>query len=119
MRREFSATVKAAAFTRAKGLCGECHQPLQPGRVDYDHILPCALGGKAELANCRPLCTACHKLKTSTEDVPRIRKADRQGRAHINAKTAPTQQIANAPMPKAEKKKNDKNPLGPPRPMFR
>lgn len=122
-RSEFSATVKAAAYKRANGLCGECQQPLQPGKIEYDHILPDALGGKPELANCRPLCTGCHKIKTATQDVPRIRKADRQGRAHINAKTAPTKKIESAPFVPAPKQAKATKPIDklaalPRRPLF-
>ena len=42
-----------------------------------DHILPCALGGTATIANGRLLCRVCHREKTAT-DIRRTRKADRQ-----------------------------------------
>jgi 5-methylcytosine-specific restriction enzyme A len=86
-RAEFSAKVKDAAYARTKGLCAKCGIALQSGKIEYDHLLPCALGGGNELANCVPLCTACHSAKTGKEDVPRIRKADRQRKAHIGAKS--------------------------------
>lgn len=117
-RSEFSATIKAAAYDRAKGLCGECQQPLQIGKIEYDHILPDALGGKPVLANCLPMCSACHRIKTSTQDVPRIRKADRQRRAHIGAKTAPVKKIESPPFPASSKVRVKRESL-PPRPMFR
>lgn len=85
-RREFSPTDCDKAFKRANGLCGRCRQPLQIGRIEYDHILPCALGGDNSPANIMVLCTPCHREKTSKEDIPRIRKADRQRRNHIGAK---------------------------------
>jgi 5-methylcytosine-specific restriction enzyme A len=93
-RDEFSAKTKDQAHTRSKGFCENkrCGLPLVIGHIHYDHILPCALGGKATLANCQVLCAACHAEKTGKDDVPRIRKADRQRKAHIGA-TAPKQQI--------------------------
>lgn len=116
-RVEFTAKTKDKAFERAKGLCELCAAPLQVGRLHYDHRLPCALGGTNDLANCQVLCTPCHTEKTSKEDVPRIRKADRQRRAHIGAKKEPTRKLEGrgfqTKAPKPEKMKL------PPRPIFR
>jgi 5-methylcytosine-specific restriction endonuclease McrA len=117
-RAEFPARVKEAAFAKSGGLCGACQQPLQAGRIQYDHILPDRLGGKPELANCMAMCTPCHRIKTSREDVPRIAKGARQARANINA-TKPVQKIESAPMPKADKPKKNLNPLGAPRALYR
>ena len=91
MRRlEFSPSTKRKAFERAiskGGLCEcGCGAMLHPPKVDYDHILPCALGGDNGLANCMVMTKACHAAKTAKADVPRIRKADRQKVAAINAK---------------------------------
>lgn len=89
-RLEFSATTKRKAFDRAMangGLCEcRCGAALQPPKVEYDHRIPCALGGDNSIANCMVLTAACHRTKTANEDVPRIRKADRQKVAAINAK---------------------------------
>jgi 5-methylcytosine-specific restriction protein A len=81
-RQEFPAKVKDQAFARSKGLCEKrgCGLPLQVGKFTYDHILPDALGGKPVLANCQVICRACDKIKTGEQDIPRIRKADRQSR---------------------------------------
>lgn len=96
-RDEFPAKVKDQAYARSKGLCENrtCGLPLRVGHFAYDHILPCALGGKPMLANCQVICTPCHTSKTG-DDVGRIRKADRQRRNHIDAKRAPKQQIKSA-----------------------
>lgn len=80
MRTEFSAKVKAAAALRANGHCDECTRRLMTGDFHYDHRIPDALGGEATLENCAVLCRSCHSLKTATEDVPRIAKANRNYR---------------------------------------
>ena len=76
-RSEFPKSVRRQAFERAKGRCERCGSHLTPGNYHYDHLLPDALGGKNNLANCRVLCSNCHAIKTIREDRPRIHKADR------------------------------------------
>jgi 5-methylcytosine-specific restriction endonuclease McrA len=110
-RQEFPTKIKDKAFARAAGKCQKCGVALRPGKIEYDHILPDALGGKPELSNCQCVCQSCHKAKTATEDVPRIRKADRQRRAHVGANTATAHPIKSrgfaktAKAPKIEKKR--------------
>lgn len=84
MRREFPAKVKLAAWDAAGGHCQECLARII-GRPEYDHVLPDALGGEPTLDNCRVLCSKCHRLKTSGEDVPRIAKTKRTKRKAVNA----------------------------------
>ena len=80
MRREFSAKVKAQAALRANGHCEVCTAKLFTGNVEYDHVIPCELGGEPTLENCSCVCRACHKSKTSKHDIPRIAKAKRNYR---------------------------------------
>jgi 5-methylcytosine-specific restriction protein A len=115
-RKEFSAKVRDQAFAKSGNVCGVCKLPLVVGKFAYDHILPDALGGKPELANCMVICTPCHAEKTGKQDVPRIRKADRQRRAHIGAKVEPAKKIESAGFP--AKAKREPKPSLPPRPMF-
>jgi hypothetical protein len=98
-RSEFSSKTRDQAYARAKGKCENhaCGLPLQIGKFAYDHILPDALGGKPTLANCQVLCSDCHGAKTAKQDVPRIRKADRQRKAHIGAKPSPKVEIKGKP----------------------
>ena len=86
-RSEFSDTTRRKALDRAKGLCEQCGLDFKKTgkRPEYDHRLPCALGGRNDLPNCVVLCAPCHRVKTSKEDVPRIRKADRQRTRAIGA----------------------------------
>jgi len=86
MRREFSARIKVAAYERSQGRCEACALPLQVGRINYDHVIPDALGGEPVLENCEVLCRACHDDKTHRGDVPRIAKMKRQKSAHLGAR---------------------------------
>lgn len=76
-RAEFSKAVRAAAFLRSGGRC-ECGCRLKiVGTPEYDHIVPAAIGGTADLDNCRVLDPKCHRRKTSTKDVPEISRSVR------------------------------------------
>jgi len=77
MRAEFTKQTKLAAWERAGGHCEICTAPLMTGRIQYDHIIACDLGGNNELNNCRCVCRNCHRNKTSTYDMPRIAKSRR------------------------------------------
>jgi 5-methylcytosine-specific restriction enzyme A len=85
MRREFPPKVKLAAWDRCGGNCEQCHARIL-GRAEYDHVLPDWLGGEPTLENLQVLCSKCHRLKTSTEDVPRIAETKRQKMNHIGAR---------------------------------
>lgn len=89
-RREFPKAVKRDAFLRANGCCegtpygGErCPVKLTIGKYHYDHEIPDGLGGEPTLDNCRVLCIACHKDKTTKQDVPAIAKTKRIQDRHI------------------------------------
>lgn len=79
MRVEFAAKVKAEAFQRANGHCEKCTAKLYPGKYEYDHEIPCALGGDASVSNCVVKCKNCHRVKTRS-DVAVIAKAKRRQR---------------------------------------
>ena len=85
MRSEFSKKTKLQSFARSGGICDKCGCKLMPGKIEYDHTLPCAFGGTADLSNCMVLCRACHRAKTSNKDIPAIRKSDRVRAKHIGA----------------------------------
>ena len=82
-RTEFSVATRKAANARATDedgnlRCEECGCIIGNGMtVNHDHILPDALGGRADLDNCQVLCVPCHRHKTKTQDRPPIYKADR------------------------------------------
>lgn len=97
MRLEFPGKVRDKAALRAGGRCEKCGGVYT--KPEFDHILPDALGGKPELANCMVLCRQCHKEKTA-QDVKRIRKADRERRAHLGAKPHSARPIHSRGFPK-------------------
>jgi len=86
-RDEFTAKTKEQAYERSKGRCENklCGLPLQIGKIHFDHIIPCRLGGTGEIQNCQVLCESCHKEKTAKQDIPQIAKTRRQHRRHIGA----------------------------------
>lgn len=86
-RQEFSAKIRIAAYTRSGGHCENafCQIVLQPGRIQYDHVIPAELGGEPTLANCQVLCAQCHKEKTSN-DQGDIAKAKRRELKHAGIK---------------------------------
>ena len=68
MRREFTRTVKLAAWDRAGGCCEACGKKLFPGdRREYDHIIPDAVRPDNSAENCQLLCGACHTAKTKKD----------------------------------------------------
>jgi len=81
-RREFSGSTKWQAFANANGRCVRCTAKLYPGNVEYDHEIPCELGGDNSQSNCLVLCRACHATKTFKSDIPTIAKCKRVARRH-------------------------------------
>lgn len=78
MRVEFTNPTKRDAFVRCEGKCECCGVKLRSGEANYDHITPTWLSGDNSLSNCQVLCVKCHRVKTSTRDVPMIAKTKRQ-----------------------------------------
>ncbi len=91
-RREFSQSTKDEAARLAGGVCCECGAPIE----EFDHDLPCGLGGGNGLENCTPLCKLCHKKKTK-QDKARMDKADRQRKKHRGERKP--SRIPSRPMP--------------------
>lgn len=77
-RKHLSPFAKASIVRAQEYLCAECCCDLQGVQVEFDHVLPLALGGTNDLSNFQALCRPCHREKTNG-DVARISKADRQG----------------------------------------
>jgi 5-methylcytosine-specific restriction endonuclease McrA len=95
-RQEFTAKVKDAAWKRSGGRCETgrvahmpdigCGRKLSTGDIHYDHIDPDGLTGEATIENCAVLCRSCHKVKTTTHDVPVIARAKRRQRGAVGIK---------------------------------
>lgn len=113
-RREFSRSTKRAALERSGYRCEasgtrygfeegqRCNCHLSLG-VQFDHVLPCELGGDNDLANCAAICVQCHKFATRN-DIRQIRKSDRQRDRHTGV-IRPAGKIKSAPFPKSDKPK--------------
>ena len=110
-RMEFTRKVKAQIIARANGKCEKCSAMLKVGEGEVDHILPCALGGEATVANGRLLCRVCHIEKTA-DDIRRVRKSDRQ-RDKSTGAVRPKSALASRKQPKPALTKTL-----PPRAMF-
>ena len=110
-RMEFSRKIKAQIIARANGKCEKCSAILKTGEGEVDHILPCALGGEATVANGRLLCRVCHVEKTAG-DIKAIRKSDRQ-RDKASGAVRPKSSLARRKRPKPALTKTL-----PPRAMF-
>lgn len=82
-RHEFHRSVMLEAWKRCGGRCEKCTAKLMPGRYQYDHIVPDALGGEPTLDNCQVLCSACHGEKTAKRDVPAVAKSNRVRAKHL------------------------------------
>lgn len=88
-RREFSAKVKLQAWERAGGKCEHCTARLYPGKYEFDHVIPDALGGEPVLGNIMLLCAACHGRKTAERDHPAIAKSRRVQAKRLGIKRRP------------------------------
>jgi hypothetical protein len=84
-RREFTAAVKMAAWTRAGGKCEKCGLPFGGRRPEYHHNQENFFGGTATLENCLCICPRCHKYFTS-QAVPRMAKTRMQEKAAAGIK---------------------------------
>lgn len=56
-------------------ICYICNYRIDPASEfwDADHVIPHAFDGKEG----KPICKACHKAKTATQDIPAIAKSKR------------------------------------------
>ena len=101
-RMEFSRKTKAQAFERCGGNCEGCGARLKTGEAEYDHTIPCALGGDNSLSNCQVLCIPCHRGENgkTANDIRVIRKADRS-RDKQNGAIQPKSPLAGRKSPKS------------------
>lgn len=99
-RREFTKKIRIEAYRRSGGYCEVCGCVLMVGKFEFDHIVPDGLGGSPTLENCRVACSACHSVKTHTEDRPRMAKADRQRAKHLGLYPASRTRIPSRPFPR-------------------
>jgi 5-methylcytosine-specific restriction endonuclease McrA len=73
--QEFSAATKRRAMEAAGGRCQQCGAKEH---LEFDHIVPCHLGGSCDEGNCQVLCRTCHRAKTTAE-IRRANNPDQEG----------------------------------------
>jgi 5-methylcytosine-specific restriction endonuclease McrA len=54
---------RGVVFLRDKGLCGECHEPVDPKNWHLDHITPTSRGGEHSYENTRVTHPRCNLSK--------------------------------------------------------
>lgn len=59
--QEFTSTVRKVLLQAAQGKCQACGAA---NALEYDHVVPVALGGTGDVANGMLLCRSCHNAKT-------------------------------------------------------
>ena len=59
-REAISDAVKHHIWVRDEGRCVECGSPTE---LQFDHVIPLAMGGSNELANLQLLCAVCNRRK--------------------------------------------------------
>lgn len=89
-RRSMSTTRRLRIFEAAKGVCHICGGKIDGTREawDADHVIALEISGDDTDDNLRPAHKACHRAKTSAQDVPQIAKAKRVRAKHLGAKKA-------------------------------
>jgi 5-methylcytosine-specific restriction endonuclease McrA len=59
-REPIPRAVRLAVFERDGGRCVECGSAFE---IQYDHVIPVALGGAATVENLQILCATCNRAK--------------------------------------------------------
>jgi 5-methylcytosine-specific restriction enzyme A len=76
-RVRFSQRAKEGVITDQSGMCPLCDGELS-GAIEWDHVIPLALGGADEIENIQAVHAVCHLHLKTKADVKRIAKAKRQ-----------------------------------------
>lgn len=88
MRRiRISTTRRLAIFNAHGGICHLCNQKIDGKGWDVSHAIPLAMGGADDETNMLPAHRVCHRVETSTKDVPQIAQAKRREALHRGAKS--------------------------------
>lgn len=99
--------VKLRVFRRYDGRCYLTGTKIRTGDAwDVEHVKAVGLGGENRERNLRPALKEPHKVKTKA-DTARIRKADRQARAHLGLKPKPKRPLKSRGFDKTRRKRMD------------
>ena len=77
-RRSMTPARRARIFDSHGGVCGFCHEAIEPGQpFEVDHAVPLWFGGADDDGpNAYPIHTECHRLKTFGRERDRRRYSD-------------------------------------------
>jgi hypothetical protein len=126
---EFSTKTKRERLKQSGGFCEaegpiygleanrRCNADLARG-VEFDHWDLAYNSQDGSIENCRAVCIACHRFKTSQHDLPKAAKTKRQSDKNSGVRR-PKGQLKSAGFPKAEKPERTGKAKLPPRPLFR
>ena len=85
-RVRITAKTRADIFLRHEGMCHLCSMKVLPGQEwDVSHEQPLEAGGRDDESNWLVAHRKCHRVHTSTVDMPMIAKVKRIHQNHIGA----------------------------------
>jgi 5-methylcytosine-specific restriction protein A len=91
-RTRWTAKRRAALFLAHAGVCHICGGKINGEGWDVEHVIPLAMGGDDDEANCAPAHLKCHRAKTAT-DKGHIAKAARMQLRAMGIKRQPRNPI--------------------------
>lgn len=90
-RVRITSKMRVDIFLRHDGICHMCSMKVLPGQEwDVSHDIPLEAGGKDDASNWLVAHRKCHRIHTSTVDMPLIAKLKRKQQKHIGASRSKT-----------------------------